>query len=114
MARELKTYAWQEHISPDVVRQLGDEKWHNQANFSVAAYSKAQAARIAGYDRPAQMFNLGTTGNELNVEVCEATPFTVFIVSQNTPVKTHGDYHEKVFRHTETPSEERRNKTRSK
>lgn len=43
---------------------------HNQSRCIVAAHSKAEAARLAGYDRPSQMFNLCETGNDR--EIAEA------------------------------------------
>ena len=58
MTREWKVYGWQGHRKGAV-----------QTREIVAARSKAEAARLAGYRRPGEMFNLTTTGNAVEIAV---------------------------------------------
>lgn len=51
---------------------------HNQTREIVAAKSMAAAARAAGYERPAQMFNLGETWNADELRVALADPGAVY------------------------------------
>lgn len=72
-----------EHQANTVV--YGWEGWRpnlglrrSQTREIVAAPSKAAAARAAGFDRPAQMFNLSDTGNAREIAVACAAPGVVF------------------------------------
>lgn len=69
--RPLKVYGWQD-------RRLEAEGWHKQTREIVAARSQAEAARLAGYTRPGQMFNLGETRNEQEIATATAQPGVVF------------------------------------
>jgi hypothetical protein len=51
---------------------------HHQTREIVAARSKAEAARLAGYKHPARMFNLCETGNEREIAVAMTRPGVVF------------------------------------
>lgn len=66
----MKVYGWQGH-------RLECQTHHRQTREIVAAKSKAAAARAAGYDRPAQMFNLCETGNRQEIETAMSKPGVV-------------------------------------
>lgn len=68
---KLKVYRWQSHR-----RECPTH--HRQTHEVVAAKSKAEVARIAGYDRPSQMFNLAETGNARDVATAMAEPGVIF------------------------------------
>ena len=79
MPRELRVYGWLGfRRSASGPRSIG------QVRLIVAARSKAEAARIADYDRPSQMFNLGETGNREEIETAMAQPGVVFWRSIDT------------------------------
>lgn len=63
MSKPLKVYGWNE-----------SGKWH----MIVAATSKTEAARLAGYERPDQMFNLSQTWNEGDIARAIREPGTLF------------------------------------
>ena len=79
-ASKLKIYGWQSQRSSDQTREI------------VAAPSRAAAARLAGYQRPDQMFNLGETGNSQEIEIATSKPGIVFWTSLN--VSGPREYHE--------------------
>lgn len=67
----IKVYGWQSfrRECPTIGRQTRE---------IVAARSKKEAARLAGYARPSQMFNLCETGNPKEIEVAMSEPGAVF------------------------------------
>lgn len=66
---KLKVYGWGGY-TPDPPYQ--------QARMIVAAKSQAEVARIAGVKRPAQLWNLTETQNDLAIATAMAEPGTVF------------------------------------
>lgn len=64
---KLTVYGWQGWRSPA-----------GQTREIVAAHSMAEAARLSGYKRPSQMFNLCETGNEREIAQAMSSPGTVF------------------------------------
>ncbi len=81
--RKLKVYRWQAcPVIPADHPIRSDPGWEShyaQVEMIVAARSQAEAARLGGYDRASQMFNLGETGNALSIETALAEPGTLFI-----------------------------------
>lgn len=69
--RKLKTYRWVQMLKG------------GQYEMIVAAHSKAEVARIAGYDRPDQLWNLGETGNKDDIETATAKPGQIFYARLN-------------------------------
>ncbi len=69
--RAIKVYRWQSFRSECPAH-------HRQTQEVVAARSKAEAASLAGFDRPSQMFNLGETGNTTQIAVAMQSPGTVY------------------------------------
>lgn len=76
MTHSLKVYGWLSSVSPKLMNQIRYES--GQTRKIVAATSKAAAARAAGYDRPAQMFNLTETSNREEIALCLSRPGIVF------------------------------------
>lgn len=58
--RKLKVYRWQSFR-----RECPTN--HRQTTEVVAAGSKAEVARLAGFTYPSQLFNLCETGNQLEI-----------------------------------------------
>lgn len=93
--RALKVYGWQDSLAlvripagRDVVHPLfrdpGWRPYYSQICAIVAATSKAEVARIVsallGYAVPARsLFNLGETGNALDIETATGRPGVVFV-----------------------------------
>ncbi len=81
--RKLKVYSWQ--ASPvipanhPIRSESGWASHYTQVEAIVAARSQAEVARLAGYDRPSQMFNLGETGNDAAIKAATSEPGTLFI-----------------------------------
>ena len=71
-ARPLRVYGWQGYSRKGVNGKLMCSR------EIVAARSRAEAARAAGFDRPGRMFNLGETGNSNEIATATAKPLTVF------------------------------------
>lgn len=72
--KKLKVYGWQSFRRECKPAPNGS----TQTREICAAHSKVEAARVAGYDRPAQMFNLCETGNAGECELAIANPGVVF------------------------------------
>ena len=53
-------------------------KPNGQTREIMAAYSKAQVARIVGVKSPARLFNLCETGNQDEILVTAKKPFAIF------------------------------------
>jgi len=79
---DLKVYRWVEHDGYDLQKQFPEWAKTNrhsiQSENIIAAKSKAEAARLAGYKRPSQMWNLGETGNVISCGVALNQPGVVF------------------------------------
>lgn len=73
--RKLKVYGWQSHHRTGQVRMI------------VAAPSQAAVARLAGYKRPSQLFNLSETRNATEREVALSAPGRIFW----TTMRTYGE-----------------------
>ena len=74
---KLKVYGWLGGLPSGF--KLPEHKSHRaHARCIVAATSKAEVARIAGYRGPWVMHNLSETGNATEIEVAMAKPGTVF------------------------------------
>ena len=78
-AQTLKVYAWQAVGGAAMLRAFPDwtKPWNTQVRYIVAAYSQTEAARLAGYTHPRQMFNLGETGNASEIAQAMECPHTV-------------------------------------
>ena len=75
MARlKLKVWSWQGWRQECPPARNGGK----QTSEVVAAKSMAAAARAAGVKRPAQLFNLGRTGNDEQIAAAMAEPGVVF------------------------------------
>lgn len=74
--RMLKVYGWTGHRN----ECPGP---HHQTREIVAASSQAEAARLSGHKRPAQMFNLCETGNEAEIAQAMREIRTVFWLPLN-------------------------------
>lgn len=74
MANELRVWAWPSfcHDAKCPCQWHKKERGHNQVTVIVAARSKAEVARIAGYNHPARMWNLTETGNERQIKLATA------------------------------------------
>jgi hypothetical protein len=68
--KALKVYGWQDHRC--------ECKPRTQTREICAAHSMAEVARIAGYRRASQMFNLCETGNDFEIKTAMAKPGAVF------------------------------------
>ena len=71
---KLKVYSWQGWRSECPAARNGS----SQTTEVVAVKSKAAAARGAGVNRPAQLFNLTETGNDQDIAAAMAEPGVVF------------------------------------
>ena len=80
---KLKVYSWETPTTQAETKALGDEPWQAQAVAFVAARSRAEVGRLAGVDRPSQLFNLGETGHSIDCATARARPGVVFIRSMN-------------------------------
>mgnify|MGYP007069486498 CR=1 FL=1 len=69
--RALKVYRWQSF-------RTECPTYHRQTKEVVAARSKAEAARLAGFDRPSQMFNFAEACSDLEIKVAMQSPGTVY------------------------------------
>ena len=74
MARTLKVYGWQSFRRECDPAPNGSR----QTREICAAHSMAEVARIAGVNRPQQLFNLGETGNKEELAAATASPGTIF------------------------------------
>lgn len=70
----LKVYAWQSHRR-EASRRTANSS--GQTHEIVAANSKAEVGRIVGV-RPTQLFNLGETGNKIDIATATSRPGVVF------------------------------------
>ena len=83
MPRKLRVYGWTAafYLPPDheMLKDPRVRPWHRQQRAIVAATSQKEAARIAGADRPSQLFNLSETGNDIELSVALAEPGVIFV-----------------------------------
>lgn len=80
MARKLKVYGW----SAFYIR--GAEKQFNQSfRCIVAATSQADAARLAGKEKPRDLWQLTETGNAGEIALATTKPGTVFFQVHHAP-----------------------------
>lgn len=79
----MKVFGWQTVIGEVERVRLGDKPGTVQARAIVAAKSKAAVARIAGVDRPSQLFNLCETGNTFEIGMASLFPGVIFIASMD-------------------------------
>lgn len=76
--RKLKVYGWQAHArSAALHKALGLPPHDRQIRLFVAAPSQAAVGRAVG-ESPRRLFNLATTGNEVELETAMARPGVVF------------------------------------
>jgi hypothetical protein len=95
--RALKVYRWQSF-------RIECPTNHRQTKEVVAARSKTEAARLAGFDRPSQMFNLAEACSDLEIKVAMQSPGTVYW----TPID---NYNNEVKDWIAAPKEESTNET---
>jgi len=74
MKRKLKVFGWQGRRLECPRAPNGD----CSTREIVAAKFASEAARLAGYDRPAQMFNLCETGNAGEIAKALSEPGVIF------------------------------------
>ncbi len=72
--KKLKVFGWQ-GWRPECPSAPNGSK---QTREVVAAKSKAEVARIAGKEYPGQLFNLGETGNSLELQLALSKPGVIF------------------------------------
>ncbi len=92
--RKLKVYGWLAVVEPGEAEILGLPSHYVQVRAVVAATSRASAARLAGYDRPMQMFNLCETGNTEEIEAAMSDVGAVFVHPDYGP--TQGLFHKRI------------------
>jgi len=81
MPRKVKVYGWTANCGADTAAALGDAPHIRQCRAVVATTSKAAAARIAGREGPWQLFNLGETGNQKELDYCLNDIGAIYIAS---------------------------------
>ncbi len=72
--RPLKVFSWQSFRAECPPAPNGNL----QTREIIAARSKAEAVRIAGKKYPYELFNLGETGNHLELELALSKPGIIF------------------------------------
>ena len=82
MAREPKTYGWIEQAREGQIRCV------------VLSPSKVQAARLRGYQRADQLWNLSQTWNEAEIAISRSKPGTIFFVPLSQQYRTSPPWQE--------------------
>lgn len=72
--RKLKVYGWEGWRNECPAARNGNR----QTREVVACKSKMAVARVAGVNRPVQLFNLDETGNEQDIAAAMSEPGTLF------------------------------------
>lgn len=80
MSRPLKVYGWIDTANAEEREALDILGFGTvQVRAVIATTSLAATARLAGYSRPSQMFNLCETGNTREIEKAMTESGTVFL-----------------------------------